>query len=375
MDPFTRLLADLVAIPSMNPMGRDRAGPEYAEQQLADFVASYLKAHDIDVQTQQVEPMRPNVIGFVDARASQTLLLEAHLDTVYADDMSIDPFKPDVKENRLYGRGSCDTKGSLAAFLYSVASLPESHRKLRYNILFAGVCDEEYRFTGANALAGWGLNADFGITGEPTQLHIIRAHKGVTRWKLRTTGLAAHSAYPQRGENAIFKMAEILIRLERYAAELQIQKPHTVLGTPTLSVGVIEGGQAVNIVPDRCWVEIDRRSLPGDTKEEILNGVRSVIQDVRGWEFEEPYLSVPGMEVSEQAFVIRILSEAIQSVVGGVVIETANYATDAGVYNAAGIPTVVFGPGDIAQAHTANEFIELDQLRKAVQILRKLLVG
>lgn len=373
MDSLTKLLADLVAIPSMNPMGRGGEGEEYREQQIADFVASYLRSHGVDVEIQEIAPNRPNVIGLIDVGAAETLLLEAHLDTVRADNMSIEPFDPIVREGRLFGRGACDTKGSLAAFLHTAVSAIQSQQRLRFNLLIAAVCDEEYRFGGANALAARGLKASFGIVGEPTQLRIIRAHKGVTRWKIRTKGLAAHSAYPQRGKNAIFTMAEILGRLERYGAELLIQESHPLLGTPSLSVGVIEGGEAVNVIPDQCWVEIDRRSLPDETKEEILDGVRSVIRDVHDWEFEEPYLSVPGMEVSEQAPIVRMLSVAVQEVLGNVMIESASYATDAGVYNTAGVPTVVFGPGDIAQAHTANEYIKLDELRKAVQILHTLI--
>lgn len=373
MEPVVRLLADLVAIPSVNPMGRARSGNEYSEQSLAEFIAAFLKKHSVDSELQQVGPNRPNVIGYIDAKASQTLLLEAHLDTVHADGMTIDPFSPLIRDDKLFGRGSCDTKCSIAAFLQAVVNVVQSHRQLEYNTLLLFVSDEEYRFTGAMHAARNGLKADVGIAGEPTQLRVVRAHKGVTRWRIVTKGLAAHSAYPDRGKNAIYAMSKVIKKLEEYAAELPRKKGHPVLGRPTLSVGVIEGGQAVNIVPDRCWIEVDRRTLPGENIEVILDPVRDLLRNLPDWEFESPYLSVAGMEVAEDSHIVQILARSINDVLGSVRIEAAQYATDAGIYNGVGIPTVVFGPGDIAQAHTDAEFVELQQVRQAVNIIQRLL--
>lgn len=372
MEPVVKLLADLVAIPSMNPMGRTRSGREYSEQALAEFLAELLKKSGIDVQLQQVTPGRPNVLAYVDARASKTILLEAHLDTVHADNMAVEPFNPIIRDERLYGRGSCDTKGSMACFLQAVLTVL-AKGSLNQNVVLLFVSDEEYRFAGAQYAAARGLKADAGIAGEPTQLRIVRAHKGVTRWKAMTRGVAAHSAYPERGKNAIYAMARLISRLEEYAATLLQKPPHTELGTPTLSIGVVEGGQAVNVVPDRCWIEIDRRSLPGETAGSILDPIRSLLHDLPDWEFQEPYLSVAGMDVPENAAVVQKLSASVKEVLGECLIESAQYATDAGIYAAAGIPTVVFGPGDIAQAHTDSEFIELKQLKQAVQIVERFL--
>lgn len=372
-EPVIQLLSDLVAIPSMNPMGRSRSGKEYSEQVIAEYVAALLKKNSIDVQLQQVSPRRYNVVGYVDAKARQTVLLEAHLDTVHADNMVIEPFAPVIRDGKLYGRGSCDTKGSIASFIQAVVNVLNQGRQLTYNILFLFTSDEEYRFTGAEYAARNGLAADFGIAGEPTQLNIVRAHKGVTRWKIVTRGVAAHSAYPERGNNAIYLMGKVIVRLEEYAAGLLNQKPHSILGTPTLSVGVIEGGQAVNIVPDQCWIEVDRRSLPGETTETILAPVRSLLKDIKECSLEQPHLSVGGMEVSDTAPIVQLLSQAIRSVKGSATVEAAQYATDAGIYNGIKIPTVVFGPGNIAQAHTDSEFIELQQLHQAVAIMERFL--
>ena len=375
MDHIVSLLSDLVAIPSMNPMGRGRTGAEYSEQTIADFVRSLLSNHSIDCEMQPVLPGRPNVIGYVDAGAERTLLLEAHLDTVHAEAMSIDPFTPVIRDNKLYGRGACDTKGSIAAFLDGTfRALKHTHR-LKYNVRLLFVSDEEYRFTGAQHAVKKGLSADFGIAGEPTQLRIVRAHKGVTRWKIVTNGIAAHSAYPERGRNAIYAMSRVVGRLERYAAELYAGPRHPLLGAPSMSVGVVEGGQAVNIVPDRCVIEIDRRTLPDETLQGVLDPVRALLADLADWEIKAPHLSVAGMEILETAPITRVLADAIQNVCGSATIESAQYATDAGIYNSVGIPTVVFGPGDIAQAHTAAECIDLGQLEQAAAIIEKVLVS
>ncbi|HEX7573287.1 MAG TPA: M20/M25/M40 family metallo-hydrolase, partial [Bacteroidota bacterium] len=193
------------------------------------------------------------------------------------------------------------------------------------------------------------------------------------RWRIVTRGVAAHSAYPERGENAIYAMGHVLERLEEYGNALRGSAPHPLLGSPSLSAGVIEGGEAVNIVPDRCMVEVDRRTLPGESTEEVLGAVRRSLGVVPGWEFDPPHLAVAGMEVPAESPVVRLLAGAISGVCGEVQVEAAQYATDAGIYNGAGIPSVVFGPGDIAQAHTAEEWIDCESLRAAAAVIRSLI--
>ncbi len=314
MEPVIRLLADLVRIPSMNPMGRARSGKEYAEESIALFVADYLHRRGIAAELQEVEPHRLNVVAHVDAGAERTVLLEAHLDTVHADAMAFPAFEATIVNGRLQGRGACDTKGSLAMFMDALCSLVAEGTKLRYNVFLAATADEEYQFTGAQTVVARGMWADFGICGEPTRLHIIRAHKGVTRWRIRTSGRAAHSAYPDRGENAIYTMGHVLTALEQHARELTLRPPHALLGVPTMSVGVIEGGQAVNIVPEQCWIEIDRRTLPGERREDILGDVRSALKDIGDWSMDAPYLEAAGIEVPEAGEDINRLRTAIASV-------------------------------------------------------------
>lgn len=372
-DPLVSLLADLVAIPSQNPMGRDKTGAEYSEAAMAAYVADYLKRHGVDAEQYEIAPGRPNVVGHLDAGAKETLILEAHMDTVHAEGMTIPPFVPEVRNGRLYGRGACDTKGSLAAFLHAVCGAGSPARGRRYNVILAAVADEEYQFGGAQRVVARGVRADIAIVGEPTQLHIVRAHKGVVRWRIGTTGVTAHSAYPERGSNAIYAMGHVLERLESYASALRETPPHAILGSPTLSVGIIEGGQAVNVVPDRCMIEIDRRTLPGETTDSVLAHVRDALRGLDGWTFDPPHLAASGLDVAPDHPLVASLSAAIRQETGSATVEAAQYATDAGVYARAGIPAVVFGPGNIAQAHTKDEWIDLGELAQASRIIRNLI--
>ena len=161
--------------------------------------------------------------------------------------------------------------------------------------------------------------------------------------------------------------------LEEHAVALMRRPPHPLLGTPTLSVGVIEGGQTVNIVPDRCMIEVDRRTVPGETDASVLGAATEALHGIENWESVGPHLSIAGMEVSAGSIVVQKLAQAVDGILGGATIESAQYATDAGVYNSYGIPTVVFGPGDIALAHTEEEYIEIDQLHDAVRIIERIL--
>ncbi|HLP15872.1 MAG TPA: M20 family metallopeptidase [Bacteroidota bacterium] len=373
MSAVVELLKELVAIPSMNPMEKMDASGAYCEHYAAEFVAEELKRTGLDVEIYDVEPNRPNVVAMMDVHAERTLMLEAHLDTVHAEGMTVAPFVPLVKDGRVYGRGACDTKGSLAAFMTAIGVLAEQRKGMKFNVMLAAAVDEESGFKGAASLVGRGMKADMAIVGEPTQLHIVRAHKGVVRWRVHTTGLAAHSAYPRRGRNAIYTMGRVIQRLESHASALEEIAPHADLGTPSLSIGTISGGRVVNIVPDRCTIEVDRRTLPGESKESVLALARAALEDVTEWGFEPPFLAIEGIDVDLHAPIVALLSEAIEQVTGPAIVECAHYATDAGHYNRAGIPSIVFGPGDIAQAHTADEYIDAAQLEQAVAIITRLI--
>ncbi|MEK6572609.1 MAG: M20 family metallopeptidase [Bacteroidota bacterium] len=375
MDELTKILAELVAIPSVNPMGRERSGEEYLENNLAEYVTQFLKRQRIDVEVQQVFPRRPNVVGRIDVGARETILLAAHMDTVPVDNMTIDPFNPVVKSGKLFGRGSCDTKSSLAAILFTVKSLLKARRRLGRNVIIAAVCDEEYGLNGTKALLKQGWKFHYAIVGEPTSLQIINCHKGVIRWRMSVHGKSAHSAYAQQGVNAIFQMAHLLEALNRHANSLLAGRRHPMLGTATLSVGMIEGGQSVNTVPNRCTIEIDRRTLPGETAASVLGDVRRTVPSSIRYTLAKPHLAVPGLDNRGNRALVELLKECFRRAGRKPEVRGARYVTDASLYAARGIPAVVFGPGGIEQAHSEVEYIRLNELKAAAQVYEALLAS
>jgi acetylornithine deacetylase len=329
----------------------------------------------MDVELEHVFPGRPNVLGFVDIGARETMLLEAHLDTVPVDNMAIDPFDPVVKRGKLFGRGACDTKSSLAAILFSVKSLLASRKRLSRSIIIAAVCDEEYGLSGTKAVLKNGRRIHYAIVGEPTGLEIINCHKGVVRWRMSVQGKSAHSAYPQQGVNAIFHMAHLLEALERHSQDLLNGKPHRMLGTATLSVGIIEGGQSVNTVPNLCTIEIDRRTLPGESTAYIMKTIEQLVPSSIRYSMARPHLVVPGLDSQQNRVLVSLLRAAFHSCGRKPRIHGARYVTDASLYAAKGIPSAVFGPGRIEQAHSEREFVRLSEVRTAVDIYGALLTG
>ncbi len=367
------LLREFVSVPSVNPAYPDGTG----EGELARRVADYLRDLGAEVRLVEVLPGRPNVVAEV-GREGPRLLLSAHLDTVQTVGMTVPPFAGEVQEGRLFGRGACDTKASLAAMLVGLREAVRSGQ-LRCRVLFAALVDEEVGFAGSRALAASGLQLDGAVFGEPTDLRLVTSHKGVLRFYVRTTGRAAHSATPHLGVNAIEGMARILPLLS------QVPEPrphHPVLGAPTVCVTEIQGGTGRNTVPDRCQVHVDRRLLPQEDGETVWRSLQELVlssQEAASFpgavEFDPPYLLAPGMETPQDAWVLRALAQAVRAVAGDAVQVGAPYGTDAGHVAQTGVPCVVFGPGSAAEAHTASESVPLDQLDAATRIFYELLTG
>jgi acetylornithine deacetylase len=221
-----------------------------------------------------------------------------------------------------------------------------------------------------------GLKADAAIVAEPTQLKIVHAHKGVVRWHVTTAGRSCHSSRPEQGVNAIYRMGRLLGAIERYADWLRGSASDPLLGPPTLSVGRIEGGLSVNTVPDFCRIEVDRRLIPG---EDPMKAAAHFDEHLRQqtdidvpFTCAAPWLHCPALPSQKDSDIARSLECAIKDVTGRCEFEAVPYGTDASSLAGAGIPALVFGPGDIAQAHTADEWIELDQIDAAAEILVRL---
>ena len=379
-------LSSLIAIPSVNPMGRPASGPEFLEGRVTDYLEALFTRLKLPYQRQNVEPQRDNIVARVDGRVSPEkggplLLLEAHQDTVPVTGMTIPPWTPVVKDGRIYGRGSCDIKGGMAAMLCAVARLAEERPRGMPTIIMACTVNEEHGFTGATALARlWEQRGaiiprrpDAAVIAEPTQLQVVVAHKGVVRWRLHTLGRAAHSSQPQLGDNAIFKMARVLAALEQYQNVVPRLNGHPLCGRPTLSVGTITGGISVNTVPDQCTIEIDRRLVPGEDPDKAYKDVIEFVGEHAGHDasiqHDPPIMVGGGLSDQFNGPLAGALAGVARVVIGRCEKIGVAFGTNAAATAAADVPSVVFGPGSIDQAHTADEWLPLDQLAQASEIL------
>lgn len=379
MDEVTRRLADLVRIPSVNPMGRAEAseGGGYSEGRVTAYLEQFFRELGVRYRRQPVLEGRDNLIAFYDAPdARRTILFDAHQDTVPVDGMTIDPFGARIEGGRLYGRGACDIKGGLAAMLTAFARLVRERPRGSASVVMACTVDEEYTHRGSSALAADPPAAiDLGVVAEPTRFDVITTHKGAVRWRIEARGVACHSSTPECGDNAIYRMGRVLGALEQVAHGLRGGAADPVLGTASLSVGRIVGGASVNVVPDACAIELDRRLLPGEGPDEALEDVTRQLRrllepsDFERLGFSEPWVRMPALRSEAPEEAVAAVRDVVARVIGRrTEIGGVPFGTDAGPLGQSGVRCVVLGPGDIAQAHTRDEWIELDQVRAAVEI-------
>jgi succinyl-diaminopimelate desuccinylase len=367
VSPVGKLLSELIALPSVNPAFLPARHPHGGEQRMGDFLAATAAKAGLDADFQTVFPGRSNLLARLSpvGKAKQRILLAPHLDTVNGTE---EQFAPRTANGKIFGRGACDTKGSVAAMMTALCELAKDRRRPKETeIVFAGLVDEENGQAGSRALAASGLKADLAIVGEPTGLRAVTAHKGSLWLQLETRGKSAHGARPELGRNAVHGMARIVNLLEtKYAAQLR-GRTHPLLGHPTVSVGVIAGGTQANIVPDQCTILVDRRTLPGETEASVQREIKSLLRKkhfgatVSNGKME-PCLP---LETNHRLpLVSKFLRIAGQTRPAGV-----HYFCDASILAHGGIPSIVFGPGDIAQAHTSDEWISLRSLERGQQML------
>lgn len=387
---LVQTLSELVAIPSVNPMGRPISGPEYYEHRMTAHLQQLFEKLGLSWQRQTVHeagahPARENIIARLDGhtpvdKGGKLLLLEAHQDTVPVDGMTIEPWTPSVRDGRIYGRGSCDIKGGMAAMLVALSRLVAERPKDMPTIIMACTVNEEHGYTGATALTKlWADGAksliprrpDAAVVAEPTSLNVVVAHKGALRWKCHTPGRATHSSQPHLGDNALYKMAKVLLAFESYQQKVvPTLRAHGLCGRATLSVGTITGGLSVNTVPDRCTIEIDRRMIPGEEWAPVFKQITEYIGSYPGIDFEvihdDPYMKGSTLAEGANFEVAGRVAEAARRVVGRCEQIGVPYGTDAStISGAGGVPSVVFGPGSIDQAHTCDEWLSLEELTLA----------
>ena len=395
MSATAATLADLVRRPSVNPMGRDLSGPEYLEGRVTDYLVQRFTAAGIPWARQSVAPGRDNVVARLEATVpdAPVILWDAHQDTVPAEGMTIEPFTPLVRDGRMYGRGACDVKGGMAAMLVALDHLRASPLPRRATVVFSATVNEEFGFGGSRALVRlWGTAAAaagdaaarqlvggrpaVAIVAEPTGLDLVVQHKGAVRWRIRVRGRACHSSFPEQGTNAIYPTGRVILAIEALAAELLGRHSDHPCGPPTLNLGTIRGGAGVNLVPDLAVLEVERRVLPGESPVAARDEVIARIAAASGAatvEHDPPFLESAGLADASADPAASAWIEALIAAVraGGAAARrtAARYGTNASVFAEAGVPSVVFGPGSIAQAHTADEWVELAQVDAAAAAL------
>ena len=380
--------ADLISIPSVNPMGRDVTGDEYLEHRVTAYLEQLFRTQGVRWQRQTVSPLRDNIVARIDGstppeHGGKIVMLEAHQDTVPVDGMIIPPWTPTRRDGRVYGRGSCDIKGGMASMLWAFSRLAEERPNDMPTVIMACSVNEEHGFGGAQDMVRlWDAvhastsliprTPDEVIVAEPTMLNVVVAHKGAVRWRCRTNGRAAHSSQPHLGENAVYHMARVLPVLEKYAREVVgTLSDHPLVGPPTLNVGLIAGGVSVNTVPDRCSIDIDRRVLPGEdphaARQHVIDYLQANVPPGTPVDHEAPFLAGSGLPDTINRALAQKLAGVTKNFGGGELIGVP-FGTDAPAFAGAGAPTVVCGPGSIAQAHTSDEWIAIDQLEAAAEV-------
>jgi succinyl-diaminopimelate desuccinylase len=369
-----KLLRELIAIPSVNPAlpaDADWTG----ECRMADFLAHQGDRAGLEIEFQEVTNQRRNILSRLTppgGRPKRRVLMAPHMDTVGVDGPQ--RLKPRRQGDRLFGRGACDTKGSVAAMLTALLRLANNGpRPIETEILFVGLVDEEVGQTGSRAFARSAIKADLAIVGEPTGNKLVTAHKGDCWLTLSTKGKAAHGSRPELGVNATVEAAKAVQLLESdYAAQLR-ERRHSLLGSPSVNVGVLRGGRQPNIVPDHCEIVIDRRTIPGETSATVQRELKQLFRTAGLKVTVEPDTKNPclPLETSPDLPLVRQLMKILrQREPRGV-----DYFCDASPLAAGGIPSVVFGPGNIAQAHTVDEWISLKSLNRAADQLETFLRG
>lgn len=376
----TQLLAELIAIPSVNPMGRSDIDPSIlGEARYAERVRDHLKRLHVDAALLG-QGTRQSVLGTITTTSPiDTVLVASHLDTVPVDGMTIAPFDPVIAGGRLHGRGACDTKAGMAALLAALERVL-ARGTLRRNIIVVGESDEEMASIGVkDVLAALPEGAaDWVLATEPTDLKLVTRHKGRITIELLAEGRACHASDPDLGSNAVVAMARATLALTELHERLRAATRGHELGASTLSVSMVSGGKASNIVPDRAHLVIDRRILPSESLESVRAQIDEAVHQAGVGDavrIAHCSLDKDALETSDGHAAVQRCQAALAHCSLDTRTTTAAFATDAGPFSTAGLPGVVLGPGSIEQAHTVDEWVDLGQLDAMTEVFVALLEG
>ena len=367
------LLKDLIRINSVNPSLVPGA---LGEVEIAEHVGEFMRGIGLMTRVEEVEPGRPNAVGVLRGTGGgPTLMLNGHTDTVGVDYMKIDPLDPVIEEGRMYGRGTFDMKGGLAAILAAMKAVVDSGVELRGDLVVAAVCDEEYASIGTERVVEQ-FRADAAIVGEPTELNILIAHKGFAWIDVETRGVAAHGSAWQVGVDAIAKMGKVQVGLERLQEEALMKKRHALVGPPSVHSSTIQGGRELSTYPDRCRLKVERRLIPGENREKVDEEMRGLLSSIHEMDpkfdgsHEITFFRGP-MEVSPEEEICQLLSDSAEEVTGERPVFVGGSGwLDTQIIWGRGTPAVAFGPVG-SGAHSAVEYVEVDSVVKAARTLER----
>lgn len=365
------VLKSLIRIDSSNPdVGR---GPGEAE--IAKVIESLLRRAGLEVEIQRVKGDRCNVVGILRGRGrGKRLMLNGHMDTVGVENMDVSPFDPVEKDGLVFGRGSCDMKGGLAAMISAAGAIARSGRRLKGDLYCAAVVDEEYDSIGSEKVLD-GYPVDGVIVCEPTEMKVGVAHMGFVWIEIEAIGKAAHGSVVEEGQDAIVDMARIIEEIQTLEARGG-RRSHELLGTPKFHTSKIIGGQDWSIVPDRCKLMVERRTIPGETPADVLEETRTAISRARTRfpritaESKLIFERAP-LETPRDAGVVQALAKAVKTVTGSEPkFDGLPYWSDASIFSTRGkIPSALFGPGSIRHAHSAIEYVPVEEVKVSARIL------
>lgn len=369
------LLRELVKINSVNPSLVPGAP---GEAEIAEYIAEFLRAIGLETTVEEVQPGRINTIGTIDGSGEGAILmLNGHTDTVGIDYMEIDPLHPVIKEGKMYGRGTIDMKGGLAAILSATKAVVDSEVDLQGKLIIAAVCDEEYASIGTEHIMNK-ANVNAAIICEPTAFQIVVAHKGFAWIDIETKGVAAHGSAWQIGVDAITKMGKVQVGLEQLQDESLMKRSHRLVGSPSIHASIINGGRELSTYPDRCKLQVERRLIPGETRDDVEKELDTLLTSIENTDakfdgnFEITFFRGP-LEVATDEEICKTLIQCSEEIRG----ETPLFVGESGwmdtqIIALKGAPAVAFGPIG-SGSHAAIEYVDIGSVIDTARVLEKVI--
>ena len=376
-EEITNLAQELIKIPSDETAG---------EKEVCEYLESYLKSLGMKVRLQEVLPNRPNIIAeVIGDEVGKSIMFNGHIDTVPVGDIkkwSMDPYSAIIKDNKLFGRGSTDMKGAIASMIIAMKFIMNNVEKFNGKIIFTGVMAEETTGLGTQKIVEENIKTDMAVVGEPSDEKIYRAHKGTMWFNLSTYGKLEHSSESNsESNNAIINMMKLIMEINEISKELETIE-NNLVGHPSINIGLIDGGTKQNMIADSCRISIDRRTLPEEKTDEILDKLRIRLDGLRNLDDRLTFdLEIDtireAVEVAESEQIVQEVKNALNKVINkNPTISGMKATTDMSILvNQGNIPSVIYGPGFIKQAHTVDEFIEVKRLVESSQVYAEILLN